>query len=329
MQDSKAENLVDILKEKVLAGYNISREEALALAAADLAALCAAADEIRCSFCGDAFDMCTIINAKSGRCSEKCKYCAQAGCYSTDVEEYPLLESEKIVEAAKYSAEQGVMRFSLVTSGKRLADWEVDKACAIIQEICQSCDIAVCASFGLLEEAQFARLKAAGLTRVHNNLEASRRFFPNVCTTHSYDDKIAAIKAAQAVGLSVCSGGIMGLGESMADRIDMALDLRDLGVNSVPVNMLNPIAGTPFADNDLLTNDDMRRICAVFRFILPRAAIRLAGGRLLLGDSGRGCFQSGANAAISGDMLTTTGETIASDKEIIAGLGYRRALLDE
>ena len=329
MQDITTENLVVKLKEKVLAGEEINREQALALAEAPLAELCAAADEIRRFFCADAFDMCTIINAKSGRCSENCKYCAQAGCYDTNVEEYPLLDCEKIVAAAKYCAEQGVLRFSLVTSGKRLADWEVDKACEIIREICQTCDIAVCASFGLLNEEQFARLKAAGLTRVHNNLEAPRRFFPNVCTTHSYDDKIAAIKAAQAANLSVCSGGIMGLGESMEDRIDMALDLRELGVNSVPVNMLNPIAGTPFADNDLLTNDDMRRICAVFRFILPKAAIRLAGGRLLLGDSGRGCFQSGANAAISGDMLTTTGETIASDKEIIAGLGYRRALLDE
>lgn len=323
------ENIVQTLKEKALAGELINREEAEALAAAPLEELCAAADEIRQFFCADGFDMCTIINAKSGRCSENCKYCAQAGCYNTNVEEYPLLDSEEIVRAAKYNAEQGVLRFSLVTSGKRLADWEVERACDIIREIQEVCDISICASFGLLDEEQFAKLKAAGLTRVHNNLEASRNFFPNICTTHSYDDKIAAIKAAQRAGLSVCSGGIMGLGESMTDRVDMALQLRELGVNSVPVNMLNPIPGTPLADNEVLTNDDMRRICAVFRFILPKAAIRLAGGRLLLGDSGRGCFQSGANAAISGDMLTTTGETIASDKEIIASLGYRRVLLDE
>ncbi len=323
------ENIVDKLKARVLAGELINRDEALALAEAPLEELCAAADEIRQFFCADGFDMCTIINAKSGRCSENCKYCAQAGCYNTDVEEYPLLDSAEIVQAAKYNAEQGVLRFSLVTSGKRLTDWEVDRACDIIREIKKVCDISICASFGLLSEEQFAKLKTAGLSRVHNNLEASRNFFPNICTTHSYDDKIAAIKAAQRAGLSVCSGGIMGLGESMADRIDMALQLRELGVSSVPVNMLNPIPGTPLADNELLTNDDMRRVCAVFRFILPRAAIRLAGGRLLLGDSGRACFQSGANAAISGDMLTTTGETIASDKEIIAGLGYRRALLDE
>lgn len=323
------ENIVQTLKEKVLAGELINRDEAETLSAAPLEELCAAADEIRQFFCADGFDMCTIINAKSGRCSENCQYCAQAGCYNTNVEEYPLLDSEEVVRAAKYNAEQGVLRFSLVTSGKRLADWEVERACDIIREIQKVCDISICASFGLLDEEQFAKLKAAGLTRVHNNLEASRDFFPNICTTHSYDDKIAAIKAAQRAGLSVCSGGIMGLGESMADRIDMALQLRELGVNSVPVNMLNPIPGTPLADNEVLTNDDMRRICAVFRFILPKAAIRLAGGRLLLGDSGRGCFQSGANAAISGDMLTTTGETIASDKEIIASLGYRRVLLDE
>ena len=171
------------------------------------------------------------------------------------------MDAEEVVNAAKYNAAQGVPRFSLVTSGKRLSDAEVDKAC----------DISICASFGLLGEEQFRQLKDAGLSRVHNNLEASRRYFPNICTTHSFDDKINSIKAAQRVGLSVCSGGIMGLGESMEDRIDMALELRGLGINSVPVNMLNPIAGTPFENNEILTNDDMRRICAIFRFIMPKA----------------------------------------------------------
>lgn len=317
------------LQEKVLSGQEIDKGEALQLVNAPLEELCEAADEIRRHFCQDAFDICTIINAKSGRCSENCQYCAQSACYKTDVEEYPLLPAEKVVEAAKYNAEHGVLRFSLVTSGKRLSDKEVDAACEIIQQIAAECDISICASFGLLTEAQFSQLKAAGLSRVHNNLETSRNFFPQICTSHSFDEKIAAIQAAQKAGLSVCSGGLMGLGESMEDRIDMAFQLRELGVTSVPVNMLNPIPGTPLEHNKLLTNDEMRRICAIFRFILPKAAIRLAGGRKLLGDSGRACFQSGANAAISGDMLTTTGETIASDKQILSELGYRRALLDE
>ena len=157
---------------------------------------------------------------------------------------------------------------------------------------------------------------------MHNNLETSRKNFPHVCTTHTFDDKVEAIRAAQRAGLTVCSGGIMGLGESKEDRIDMAMTLRELGITSIPVNMLNPIPGTPYEGNTRLTVEDMRRIVAVFRFILPKAAIRLAGGRGLLEDKGRGCFLSGANAVISGDMLTTAGYTVDSDMEMIHEIGY-------
>ena len=160
------------------------------------------------------------------------------------------------------------------------------------------------------------------MSRVHNNLETSERNFPNICTTHTFQDKVRAIRAAQAAGLSVCSGGIMGLGETVEDRIDMALSLRELGIKSVPVNMLNPIPGTPFEKNERLTNEDMRRIVAVYRFILPDASIRLAGGRGLLPDKGKGCFSSGANAAISGDMLTTAGITVQTDLALLKELGY-------
>ena len=210
-----------------------------------------------------------------------------------------------------------MLRYSIVTSGKALKDSEVEKMCAAIRQIKKEVDIEVCVSFGLLNEEQFRKAKEAGASRVHNNLETSRRNFPNICTTHTFDDKVAAIKAARAAGLSVCSGGIMGLGETKEDRIDMALSLRELGVKSIPVNMLNPIPGTPYEDNERLTEDDMRRIAAVYRFILPDASIRLAGGRGLMGDKGEGCFQSGANAVISGDMLTTSGYTIESDMEIL------------
>ena len=150
-----------------------------------------------------------------------------------------------------------------------------------------------------------------------------------MCTTHTYEDKIGAIKAAQAAGLTVCSGGIMGLGETVEDRIDMALTLRELGIKSVPVNMLNPIPGTPFENNSRLTQEDMRRIVAVYRFLLPDASIRLAGGRGLLGDRGESCFLSGANAAISGDMLTTAGITVRTDLALLEKLGYRVGLCNE
>ena len=160
---------------------------------------------------------------------------------------------------------------------------------------------------------------------MHNNLETSRNHFPEICTTHTFDDKVAAIRAAQAAGLTVCSGGIMGMGETKEDRIDMALTLRELGIGSVPVNLLNPIPGTPLERQKPLTADDMRRIVAVYRFLLPDAFIRLAGGRGLLADKGKGCFQSGANAAITGDMLTTAGITVETDKELLKELGYEVA----
>ena len=157
---------------------------------------------------------------------------------------------------------------------------------------------------------------------MHNNLESSRRYFADVCTTHSYDEKIQTIRAAQRAGLTVCSGGIVGLGETMEDRIDLALTLRELGIKSVPVNLLNPIAGTPYAQNERLSNEELRRIVAIFRFLLPNAFIRLAGGRGLLPDKGRSCFTSGANAAISGDMLTTSGITIEQDLALLQELHY-------
>lgn len=311
------------LKEKVLAGRQITREEALALAEMPLEELCAAADEIRRFFCGDKFDLCTIVNGKSGKCSENCKYCAQSASYHTAVETYPLLDTEALLEQAQYSQSRGVHRYSIVTSGRNLNAQEVSQACGSIRKIKESLDISICVSFGLLEEADFQKLRQAGASRVHNNLEASAGYFPQVCTTHTQQDKIRSIEAARKAGMEVCSGGIMGLGESMEDRIDLAITLRELQIKSVPVNMLNPIPGTPYENNPRLTEEDMCRIVAIFRFLLPDAFIRLAGGRGLMEYQGRRCFCSGANAAITGDMLTTSGITIQRDLEILKELGYQ------
>ncbi|MEY8414236.1 biotin synthase BioB [Lachnospiraceae bacterium 62-26] len=313
-------------KEKVLGGEQITKEEAMRLYEEPLEEVCTAADEIRRYFCEDRFDLCTIINGKSGKCPEDCKYCAQSAYYHTSTEDYPLLETEEIVRQAKYNADRGVLRYSIVTSGRALKDEEIDQMCGAIRAIREQTDIEVCVSFGLLSEEQFRRVKEAGASRVHNNLETSRRNFPNVCTTHTFDDKVEAVKAAKSAGLTVCSGGIMGLGETVEDRIDMALTLRELGIRSVPVNMLNPIPGTPYEGNPRLTVDDMRRITAVYRFILPDAAIRLAGGRGLMEDKGEGCFRSGANAAISGDMLTTAGYSVETDMDMLDRIGYRVVL---
>lgn len=313
---------IEQLKQKILAGKSIGREEALELAQAPLEPLCKAADEIRQHFCGNAFDMCTIINGKSGRCSEDCKFCAQSAYYQTQVQTYPLLSHEEFLRDAKKNERQGVPRYSIVTSGKKLTEEEVDAACESIRRIRQETGMKVCASFGLLNQAQYEKLKAAGVDRVHNNLETSRAYFPSVCTTHTYEEKLQALRAAQQAGMELCSGGIVGLGETMADRIDMALTVRETGVTSIPVNLLNPIPGTPYEKNEKLTPEDMRRIVAIFRFLIPDGMIRLAGGRGLLPDKGEACFRSGANAAISGDMLTTSGITVEKDLEMLKRLGY-------
>lgn len=313
---------IEALGNAVLRGKEITREEALALYAAPLEPLAKKADEIRARFCGNTFDLCAILNAKSGRCPENCKFCAQSARYATGAEEYPLLRTEEIVHAAKLHAAQGVPRYSLVTSGRRLTDDEVEKICEAARAIRQETNLSVCVSCGLLNEAQFRALKEAGISRAHNNLETSRRNFPNICTTHTFEDKIAAIRAAQTAGLAVCSGGLMGLGETPQDRIDMALTLRALGIKSVPLNLLHPIPGTPLAAVSPLSAEELRRIVAIYRFLLPDAAIRLAGGRSQLSDRGRSCFVSGANAAISSGMLTTAGVTVQTDRNLLKELGY-------
>ncbi len=318
--------LAEQMKEKILKGYQVTKEEALRLYDEPLEEVCRAADEIRRFFCGNRFDICTIINGKSGKCSENCKFCAQSAYYHTSAKEYPLLETDEIVRQARYNAERGVLRYSIVTSGRALNDREIEKMCGAIRAVKENVEIEVCVSFGLLTKEQYSRVKEAGASRVHNNLETSERNFPNVCTTHTFEDKLRAVRAAQQAGLEVCSGGIMGLGETAEDRVDMAFTLRGLGIKSVPVNMLNPIPGTPYEQNERLSVEDMRRIAAVYRFILPDAAIRLAGGRGLLDDKGEKSFLSGANAAISGDMLTTAGYTVESDMEMIRRLGYQAKL---
>ncbi len=311
------------LADKVINGYVVNASEALDLYQEPLEDLCSEADRIRRHFCSDRFDICAIVNGKCGRCSENCRFCAQSAFNDTGVESYPLLSSDVIADAAEKAALHGIQRFSIVTLGRKLSSGEVDAMCSTARSIHERCGISLCVSFGLLDENAFRKLKESGVSRVHCNIETSRRYFPYICTTHSFDDKIATIKAAQSAGLEVCSGGIMGLGETPEDRIDMAITLRELGIMSIPLNMLNPIPGTPFGNNKKLTSDDMRRIIAVFRFLIPGSAIRMAGGRALLPDNGRSCFLSGANAAISGDMLTTAGITAAKDMEMLAELEYR------
>ena len=311
------------LEAQALTGEGVSREAALWLyREVPLDVWAASAQRIRKTRCGEEADLCTIINAKSGRCSENCAFCAQSAHHCTDVTSYPLLDTEAVLKEARYNSARGVHRFALVTAGRTLSDDEVEAVCETVKRLRAETPLAICVSGGLLNREQFARLKAAGVTRIHNNLEASEAHFPKLCTTHTFADKVRAIRDAQAVGLSVCSGGIFGTGESVEDRIDMAFSLRELGIRSVPINMLNPIAGTPLATQPLLDSETMARIVAVYRFILPDAQLRLAGGRGRLADFGNRAFLGGANAMITGDMLTTTGTTIESDVTMLRNFGF-------
>lgn len=313
---------LEFLKNKIMTGNEIGKDEALKLAKVPLKPLCEAADAIRQYFCGNLFDLCTIVNGKSGRCTENCKFCAQSAFYDTEVPVYPLMETDTLLNHARQNQEQGMPRYSIVTSGKNMTDKEIDQCCESIRKIRSETGLAVCASFGLLSQKQYEKLRKAGVDRVHDNLETSRRYFPEVCTTHSYEEKLFALQAAKKAGLEVCSGGIVGLGESMEDRIDMVLTIRQAGVRSIPVNLLNPIPGTPYEHNEKILPEELCRIVAIFRFLVPDGFIRLAGGRGLLPDKGECCFRSGANATISGDLLTTSGITIQTDLAMLKRLGF-------
>lgn len=314
---------VDDLKTKVLNNYKITKEDALNLVDSPLDELCDAANEIRQSFCGNKFDVCTLVNIKNGRCSEDCKFCAQSNHYDTDIEIYPILSKEELKEKSRAILDAGFERISYVASGRKISNKEFEIVSQALEELNEERDdFHVCVSLGLLNKDQINTLKNLNVERIHNNLESSRDYFKNICTTHSYDEKLDTISEVKSENLMVCSGGIFGMGESFEDRIDLALTLRELGVKSIPINVLNPIKGTPVENNEVLSNEETCRLIAIFRFINPDAFIRMAGGRALLGDNGRKAFQSGANAGILGNMLTTVGVEIEEDLKLLDELGY-------
>lgn len=272
----------------------------------------------------DVFDTCSIINAKSGRCPEDCKWCAQSARHHTGADEYPLLDTDSIVSAAKTCMDRGIGRFSIVTSGRRLVGKEVDAVCRAAEAVRNQCGIYLCLSAGLLDRDSLRRLHDAGVKRYHCNLETAPSHFSALCTTHTQAEKMEVLENALSVGMEICSGGIIGMGETMEQRIELAFVLKGLGVRSVPVNILSPIPGTPLEGQPLISEEDILRTIAVFRLIMPGACLRLAGGRARLSESTlMTAFRIGINAAIIGDMLTTTGSDIETDKARIIAAGYK------
>lgn len=316
---------MDILKlaQQIIDGKRLGRkDDSSVFLECGLKDLCEGADRIRAHFVGDKVDLCSIINGRSGQCTENCKFCAQSAHNYTDCEVYSLLPEEEIVEACRFNESQGVDRFSIVTSGRTLDGEEFDKAVHAFETMHRECKIDLCASMGFLTEEQLHRLHEAGVTSYHHNIETSRRNFPNICTTHTYEQKIETLKKVKAEGMCACSGGIIGMGETWEDRIDMAVSLAELGIDSIPINALMPIKGTPLEDLEQLSEDDILRTVAMFRYYNPEANIRLAAGRALLTNDGEYAFTSGASATITGDMLTTVAcATIQSDKKMLEALG--------
>lgn len=322
------ENLILSLADRVLQGGAITCQEAeqlIDVSDNDTMLLLAMADRIRQKFTGDAVDCCAIINGRSGRCPENCKFCAQSAHYNTGVEEYSLLAEDEIVDAAKKAKAAGAVRFSIVTSGRGQSKTDdFDNICKTLIRIREEVGIEICASLGILTEAQAFELKKIGVTRYHSNIETAPSHFPDICSTHTYEDKMFTIRNAQKAGLRVCSGGIFGLNETAKQRVEMAFELKRLGIDSVPLNLLTPIPGTPFADNKTLTPLEILRAYAVFRFILPKALIRTAGGREVnLRDLQALALNGGLNGIMIGGYLTTGGRSTDADKQMIKDLGRK------
>ena len=313
------------LAQEIINGRRITRADDLSLfLTCDLKELCEGADRIREYFIGDKVDLCSIINGRSGRCPEDCKYCAQSAHHHTDCEVYDFLPEEKILEACEMNEREGVDRFSIVTSGRALTGEEFEKAIHAYETMHRKYKIDLCASMGFLNEEQLHRLHEAGVTSYHHNIETSRRNFPNICTTHTYEQKIETLKKVKAEGMCACSGGIIGMGETWDDRLDMAVSLAELGIDSIPINALMPIKGTPLENLPRLTEDEILRTIAFFRYINPEANIRLAAGRALLTNDGEIAFCSGASATITGNMLTTAAcASIRSDRQMLKNLNRR------
>lgn len=316
--------MINSIVDKALNNIPLTKAEAFAIAETsplDIPYLFYSASLIRTKYKNNAIDLCAIINAKSGACSEDCSYCAQSYKNKTDIAVYPLLNKDSVYASAKEALKAGVKKFSIVISGRKASMDELKKIAVMIKGI-KNMGINPCASLGLLDKDELLFLKDNGLERYHHNLETSEKFFPKICKTHSYYDKLKTIEAAKSAGLSICSGGIFGMGETWEDRIDMAFAVKELEVDSVPINFLVPIKGTPLASMSLLETLEALKIISLYRFVLPKKDIRICGGRTqVLKDFHSFVFMAGADSVMTGNYLTTTGRSYDDDLRLIKDLG--------
>ncbi|MBE0537733.1 MAG: biotin synthase BioB [Phycisphaerae bacterium] len=312
--------------QQVLAGENLQRgqiDRLVSAAGQDFDDLLYWSNQIRQQYFGNKIRLCSIVPGRLGGCNQDCAFCAQSARYNTHVDKTPqTLTDDEILAAAAEAKRNGVPHFGIVYSGRAVTEAELVRLERLIAKITREMGLGMCAALGIINADQARRLAAAGLTRYNHNLETSERHFGRIVTTHMYADRVAAVRAAQSAGLGICAGGIFGIGETEADRIDMALSLRDLSVDTVPMNFLHPIPGTPLGDTPPLSPREILTIIALYRFILPRTNLKVAGGRTLnLRDLQSWIFKAGATSILTGNYLTTAGRSAQDDLQMLHDLG--------
>lgn len=315
---------INYIKDKVLSGGTINETEANRLCLVhDKEALYKAAGEITRHFGKPQFNPCSIINARGGKCSENCKWCAQSAHYHTEADIHPIVPAAMVLQQAQYDERKGVKRFCQVTSGRSVTGKDLEKICHNYRELREKTDLFLCGSLGLMSREGLQQLWDAGMRRYHCNLETAPSYFDQLCTTHTIDEKIQTLKWAKEIGFEICSGGIIGMGETMTQRIELAFKLREVAPDSIPINILVPIKGTPLADEKPISDEEVLDTVALFRFIHPKAELRFAGGRKRLSREVQlKALCIGINAAVVGDLLTTVGSKIDDDKILIKEAGY-------
>jgi biotin synthase len=320
--------LIDDMIEIALKGQSISSDKALQLESfthEELDYLFIGTDRIRDKFKGEDVKICSIVNAKSGRCVEDCSFCAQSSSFQTDAPETELMSVDEMVAAAKEAEAFGANEFSIVASGTKMDDRkELDKVIAAVRRIKAETKLETCCSLGLMELDDLKELKAAGLDRCHHNLETAASFFNNIVTTHTYEDEVKAVQNAKEAGLQVCVGGIFGMGETFAQRVELAFSIRDLGTQSLPINFLKPIDGTGLDHLETIEYYDALKTIALLRLVLPKIDLFVCGGREeVMTDKQEQLFSAGANGILGGNYLTTKGQDPKRDIEMIQSLGLR------
>ena len=320
--------LIDGMIEIALKGQSISSDKALQLESfthEELDYLFIGTDRIRDKFKGEDVKICSIVNAKSGRCVEDCSFCAQSSSFKTDAPETDLMSVEEMVAAAKEAEAFGANEFSIVASGTKMDDrQELDKVIAAVRRIKAETKLETCCSLGLMELDDLKELKAAGLDRCHHNLETAASFFNKIVTTHTYEDEVKAVQNAKEAGLQVCVGGIFGMGETFAQRVELAFSIRELGTQSLPINFLKPIDGTGLDHLETIEYYDALKTIALLRLVLPKIDLFVCGGREeVMTDKQEQLFSAGANGILGGNYLTTKGQDPKRDIEMIRSLGLR------